>query len=737
MMNQTNKSSGRRSPRAFFKENISFRLAPRKWIRLLALAVTVFMLLFVLRYRNLYLQEGNAYGAAVLAFSLLAAPLAGFFIGVRVTTNDKMTLPYYTVIFFLMPIASMQMVETFNGKFIYNFSVPTFLLNYAVYLFFYLLVYLFSGRYHLSGLVVNIALYVLAMLNYWVDLFRGTPFLPTDISTFGTGMEVADGYTYELTWQLITASILMFLIYLLNKEMKNVRPFFRASRVLARVLSAIYVLVVLFILFCTSFLANRGYKPDFWDQSRGYHNTGTLFNFCLNLKYLHISKPEGYDVTKLSDLIDREVSKYETDGDSSTSVSLLTGKDTYKAGTATPNVICIMNESLADLGTLGDLKTNKDYMPFIHSLTRNTIKGTLQVPVFGAGTSNTEYEFLSGDSISYLPAGSNVYQSYIKEDDHMPTLVSNMKQLGYSATAFHPYYASGWNRINVYKNFGFPRYVSIEDFVDADILNTYKKNNDSYEYEQLLKERYPNRNMLLRRFVSDSYDFRMVESMYRKRDTSKPFFLFNVTMQNHGGYAMDYDNFKKGISIRRPAGNYEKATRYLSLIKYSDSAFKQLVQYFQKVKEPTIICMFGDHQPAVEDSFYESLYGTDLDSLSTEQTQQRYTTPFVIWANYDIPEETLDKISANYLSTLVSQLAGLPQTPYQKFLAAMYQELPVLDSVGYMDRSGRYYSYNDKTNYSGLIADYRCLEYNHLIDRKNRQTSLFTLTDSTAGTSGN
>ena len=87
-----------------------------------------------------------------------------------------------------------------------------------------------------------------------------------------------------------------------------------------------------------------------------------------------------------------------------------------------PNIICIMNESLSDPGALGNLETNEDYMPFIHSLTENTIKGSLSMPVFGAGTSNSEFEFLSGDSISFLPTGCNVYQSYVK--DTVPSLVS-------------------------------------------------------------------------------------------------------------------------------------------------------------------------------------------------------------------------------------------------------------------------------------------------------------------------
>lgn len=48
--------------------------------------------------------------------------------------------------------------------------------------------------------------------------------------------------------------------------------------------------------------------------------------------------------------------------------------------------------------------------------------------------------------------------------------------------------------------------------------------------------------------------------------------------------------------------------------------------------------MFGDHQANIETEFYEYLYGKSLNELDIDEIQKRYTTPFVIWANYDIEE---------------------------------------------------------------------------------------------------
>lgn len=233
--------------------------------------------------------------------------------------------------------------------------------------------------------------------------------------------------------------------------------------------------------------------------------------------------------------------------------------------------------------------------------------------------------------------------------------------------------------------------------------------------------------MLLRRFISDSYDFKLIEEMYEESDDSEPFFVFNVTMQNHGGYTVSYSNFYQQIYTTNLSTSYTKANRYLSLVKETDSAFEELVSYFSNVDEPTIICMFGDHLPSLETEFYEELMGADLDELTTEQEMLRYETPFVIWANYDIEEAEVEHISANYLSTLLSQTAGLPMTEYNKYLAVLYQTLPVISTVGYVDADGTCYSASEENPYSDLLLRYNYITYNCLMDDENRADSLFYL----------
>ncbi|MCC8151145.1 MAG: LTA synthase family protein [Lachnospiraceae bacterium] len=707
-----------------------FELAGKK-VKILASAVTAFIIIFVAVHYNLYLDPERelSHGYALFIVSMIGGVGAGLLIAVKSHVDEQYKMLANTVLFFVMPIFSMQMVECFNSKFIWNFSVKTGLVNYMVYLVFYLIFYLITGRYHLTGLIVNIVLYVWALINYFVELFRGTPFIPSDIVTIKTGLGVADGYTYELSWNLILGSIAFFLVYLFNKRSVNMKPKKLKFKLMSKLAAAGYLAVVLISFFFTDFSTNTGYKPDFWNQARGYHKTGSFFNFCLNTKYLVVQKPSGYDAESVDDIVETVLEEAGVDPDSDTSINILTGENDYTASTdgETPNIIYIMNESWSDLSNLGDLETNADYMPFINSLTENTIKGYVTVPVFGAGTSNSEYEALTGNSISFLPAGCNVCQSYLQNET--PSLVSTLSALGYSLTAYHPYYGSGWNRELVYPLLGFEDFISIEDFIDEDIIETYKANSDVIEYQNLLEERYEDGDeMLLRRFISDSYDYTMVEEMYENREEDEPFFIFNVTMQNHGGYAVSYSNFYQQIYATNMSATYPKANRYLSLVKETDSAFEELVEYFSDVDEPTIICMFGDHLPSIEDEFYEELMGVDsLDNLTTEQELSRYETPFVIWANYDIEEAEVDSISVNYLSTLLSQAAGLPQTQYNKYLSVLYQTLPVISSVGYVDADGITYASGEETPYDDLLLQYNCIAYNSLLDTENKADSVFYL----------
>lgn len=628
-----------------------------------------------------------------------------------VIKNDLVNKIAHFVFFLLSPILIMTMTECLNNVFVYDMTYLGFLGNYIVIIMMLFIVFALSGSFKLSYLVVTPILFGFAVAHSYVMDFRGTPFIPMDFLSITTAAGVANTYNFAPSYKVVLGTFIFVFILIIGARTKTPK-FNILTKIFSRSFATTFTAVILILFYFTDVFARMGVRPDFWNQTRGYRNYGFVFSFFSNTKYLKTPVPDKYDPSEIKDFV------YNVIGDAANTKPSGSTKDK-------PNIICIMNESLSDLSVLGDLKTNKKYMPFLSSLKKNTIKGNLYVPVIGAGTSNTEFEFLTGHTTAFLPSGSNAYMLYI--ENHIASMVSTMEAQGYSSYALHPYYAMGWKRTEVYNNLGFNEFTSLEDIIDIEIMRDFQSNGNDPDYlQQLIEENYPGENMLIRQYISDSYNYKLLIENFENRDKSVPYFAFNVTMQNHGGYTTECVNFKENIHATNVSKEYIKANKYLSLIKYSDNAFKELVNYFKKVKEPTIICMFGDHQPSIESEFIAEVMGVkNLSNLTPEQEQSRYCTPFYIWANYDIEEKYIDKLSSNYLSSLVMETAGVELTEYNKYLLELSKTLPVIDNIGYIDNKGKYYKWSDNSPYKDILDEYEKVQYNNIFDREHVDLDIF------------
>lgn len=360
------------------------------------------------------------------------------------------------------------------------------------------------------------------------------------------------------------------------------------------------------------------------------------------------------------------------------------------------NVIAIMNESFADLGTVGDFTTNQDYLPFWRSLTENTVKGYAYSSVFGGTTANSEFEFLTGNSTAFTPPGTVPYQMYVKEGSE--SLVAQMNALGYTSIASHPYLSSGWNRPAVYADLGFSQSLFQEDFEGA--------------------EKYRN-------YITDQSNYEKLVQLYEEKQDDEKLFLFNVTMQNHSGYDVPWTTLPREVYLTGTMqGRHPTVDQYLSLIYQSDKAFEYLINYFSQVEEPTVVVMFGDHQPQVAGSFYSKMLGSSPD-LATQQ--DKYKVPFLIWANYDIEEKDGIETSLNYISTLLCETANLPLTGYQQFLSELNETVPALNANGYMDRDGKWHERISTMSEEEQKAlnEYQMLQYNELFESRDERLEDF------------
>ena len=225
----------------------------------------------------------------------------------------------------------------------------------------------------------------------------------------------------------------------------------------------------------------------------------------------------------------------------------------------------------------------------------------------------------------------------------------------------------------------------------------------------------------LRGYISDSADYRKIIELYEAKPAGEPLFVFNVTMQNHGGYGPSDDPaFEERIRLTGAyEGKYPQVDQYLSLVRYSDEAVEQLVAYFSQVDEPTAIVFFGDHQPNVTSAFYDDLFGNTEAARTREEKQAKLTTPFFIWANYDIEERAGVQISANYLSAYALDALGCAVSGYDQLRLAAREQVPCINNYGYYLSGG---AWRDS---SGAAAEpalslYQHVQYAQLFDPKRR-----------------
>ena len=583
--------------------------------------------------------------------------------------------------FLLGPWLSYIMVEVLNNNNPFTaHSTEQDLLNLIWYYLIFWLFRMILGRKVLAGGVSAVVCFLFGLANHYVLSFRGRIIFPCDLLTLDTAAVVAKSYDYTPDRQIWIALAVLG-GYLLLLLLAHIVYHPKGRQRLGRKLlwgSVAGMVIYLFAFFFTPLLPTIGIYTQQWRTQQN----GFLLNFTTAIRYSFVSEPDGYDADKVAQTARSYRSQSVTD-----------------AGELPENLIFIMNESFADLtAAFPNLELSEDPLAFYHSLTENTVKGTMISPVTGGGTANVEFEYLTGDSLAFLPSSTVAYQLYLY--DGCPSLVSQAKDLGYHTIAFHPYLSSGWNRTSVYPWLGFDEVHFQEDVQDPQYIRNYVS--DLSDYEQL---------------------FRWTE------ESAGPTMIFNVTMQNHSGYSQGWNNLSGDVTVTGGAKPSSITTQYFSLMKESDQAIQALVEHYSQVAEKTLIVFFGDHQPPLGNTFFETLYGKKLDERDPEEVQQAYETPFFIWANYDIPEQDDLRISSTYLGVLAAEVAGLPLTGYQQLLSRLMDVLPVAGTAGYLTADGQVTQEAEELPgyVQSLYREYELAAYNHLFDEKRHPEDFFSL----------
>lgn len=608
-----------------------------------------------------YYSEFSAKDCAILA-GICVLTLAIYMI-------DMPVHPVIRIIFALViPLGCFYTFETLTHQMSTMIELAK-RLNIAFYYWLFLFVFFIAGRTSISMAICVLAIAIIGVGNYFVVMFRSNPIVPWDIYSFETAMSVADNYVFSVDWAL-AEHIAMFILMLIVGVRTNIRLNKKILRPILTVAMCIPAYFYISYLWQDNLERNTGLNDTLFNAKYMHSKDGFFVSFILDIHFLQIEEPKNYsDEYALSLLNEQEVEKVETPEE-------------------LPDIIAIMDETFSDPAVLGEFETNKDYMPFVHSILRgevaNTISGYTDVSVLGGNTANSEFEFLTGNSMAFFPNGSVPYLQYIR--DGISTIVPQLEEYGYTTYGTHPYRAKGWNREFIYDLMGFD----------------YRYFQGSFPFEDKL-----------RNYVSDEADFKSI--LEWRNNTEGPFFMFNVTMQNHSNYGGDFDNFDPQIVAKfKNTSSNKYLNKYLSLMYETDQDVASLLSELSQSDRKTIVVFWGDHQPNdyVVRPIYKE-YGLDFDNQTYEQQQQRQKTPFFIWANYDIQEQTNVEISLNYLNILLFETAGLQLDEYQTFRKNLWQgQIPMMNAVGYRNDDGDLVEYDDAPEeIQNLLNEYQNIQY--------------------------
>ena len=608
-----------------------------------------------------YYSEFSAKDCAILA-GICVLTLAIYMI-------DMPVHPVIRILFALViPLGCFYTFETLTHQMSTMIELAK-RLNIAFYYWLFLFVFFIAGRTSISMAICVSAIAIIGVGNYFVVMFRSNPIVPWDIYSFETAMSVADNYVFSVDWAL-AEHIAMFILMLIVGVRTNIRLNKKILRPILTVAMCIPAYFYISYLWQDNLERNTGLNDTLFNAKYMHSKDGFFVSFILDIHFLQIEEPKNYsDEYALSRLNEQKVEKVETPEE-------------------LPDIIAIMDETFSDPAVLGEFETNKDYMPFVHSILRgevaNTISGYADVSVLGGNTANSEFEFLTGNSMAFFPNGSVPYLQYIR--DGISTIVPQLEEYGYTTYGTHPYRAKGWNREFIYDLMGFD----------------YRYFQGSFPFEDKL-----------RNYVSDEADFKSI--LEWRNNTEGPFFMFNVTMQNHSNYGGDFDNFDPQIVAKfKNTYSNKYLNKYLSLMYETDQDVASLLSELSQSDRKTIVVFWGDHQPNdyVVRPIYKE-YGLDFDNQTYEQQQQRQKTPFFIWANYDIQEQTNVEISLNYLNILLFETAGLQLDEYQTFRKNLWQgQIPMMNAVGYRNDDGDLVEYDDAPEeIQNLLNEYQNIQY--------------------------
>jgi len=279
------------------------------------------------------------------------------------------------------------------------------------------------------------------------------------------------------------------------------------------------------------------------------------------------------------------------------------------------DVVVVQSESFFDARRLHESIPRDLLTTFDACAAESSYQGRLSVPAWGANTMRTEFAFLSGLPSEAL--GYHQFNPYLTLCQSPVWTVAHLfRSMGYRTICLHPFHGSFFDRKTVIPNLGFDLLLDLADFADAPTFGPY---------------------------VSDTAVADRIVSLL-EADHPRPFFIFAITMENHGKWEkgrLDDQPADPAIG-EAPLGSPDLGL-YLRHLRNTDALVERLWRYLKSRPQDGTFCLFGDHLPPLAKVF---------DAVA--QTDPR--TDYFIWRKNAGQRRALDT-SADILGRLVLDAA--------------------------------------------------------------------------------
>lgn len=525
-----------------------------------------------------------------------------------------------TALLLTVVIESLSRVSLYQALLFLWQKPLLFFLNYSVILITLSITLLTARRKFFFSLITGSWL-LLGIINRVVQCFRLTPISAMDFYQVKEVIKALPEYVNTIgiifmAGLLLAVAVFLFLLW-------------RKIKVSKRLLIApLSLMAFSCVLFGTLFFAatrDKVLRGEFDNLRDAYFEYG--FAYCLSDSIFDrgIEKPEDYSGKRMKEVL----SQIEAGQD-----KLYAGD---KADRKKPNIIMVQLESFFDVSYLKNYTFSENPVPNFTRLKENNSSGFLKVPVYGAGTVNTEFEVITGMSMQFFGTGEYPYRTVLRSKT-CESIPYNLDREGYHSFVIHNNTATFYDRNEVFPRLGFDNFDSSE-YMSGLVYNKIGWSEDAVLTGEIMKALNSDAN----------------------RD-----YIYTITVQSHGIYPpQKEENTRIKVTPDRqdlsyPDNVYKSLSAYVNSLEYyanqlnaTDRFVGDLTESLSKYKEPTVVVFYGDHLPPL------SLEQEDI-------TNDRHSTEYVIWSNFPM-EKTRYDLSAYQLSAYVLERLGMDEGIMTKF----------------------------------------------------------------------